>query len=84
MSHSGATICRLPASRGQSGTLVETRPEECFVAGLMHGIGQLLLRSIEPELYRTIDAVVATGEPRRQAEQAVLGLDHATRRRAGA
>ena len=44
----------------------------------MHGIGQLLLRSIEPELYRTIDAVVATGEPRRQAEQAVLGLDHAT------
>ena len=45
------------------GTLVETRPEECFVAGLMHGIGQLLLRSIEPELYRTIDAVVATGEP---------------------
>ncbi|MBX3686456.1 MAG: HDOD domain-containing protein [Rhodocyclaceae bacterium] len=60
------------------GTLVETRPEECFVAGLMHGIGQLLLRSIEPELYRTIDAVVATGEPRRQAEQAVLGLDHAT------
>lgn len=58
------------------GTLVKTRPEECFVAGLMHGIGELLLRSVEPDLYGRIDEAVAAGQPRAAAEQAVLGLDH--------
>ena len=58
------------------GTLVKTRPEECFVAGLMHGIGELLLRSVEPQLYSRIDEAVTEGQPRTQAEQTLLGLDH--------
>lgn len=58
------------------GALVKTRPEECFVTGLMHRIGELLLRSVEPERYRQIDEAVAGGQPRLLAERTVIGLDH--------
>lgn len=58
------------------GELVNSGPEECFVAGLMHGIGQLLLRSVEPDTYAGVDRACAGGAHRDEAERAALGLDH--------
>ena len=59
------------------GALVKTRPEECFVTGLMHRIGELLLRSVELSIPPVEQQhPVAGGQPRLLAERTVIGLDH--------
>mgnify|MGYP006299332775 CR=1 FL=1 len=53
-------------------------PERCFVAGLLHDIGRLVLCRLEPGAAAEVfAAAAATGVTETEAEQALLGFDHA-------
>ena len=59
-------------------TLVGADAEAAFTAGLLHDIGQLVLASGFPERFSQVLAhQVETGIELRDAEQALLGTDHA-------
>ncbi|MGB9885934.1 MAG: HDOD domain-containing protein [Moorellales bacterium] len=52
--------------------------EEAFVAGLLHDIGKLVLSQYVAETYAQIlERVTRDGVPFMEAEQAILGFDHA-------
>jgi putative nucleotidyltransferase with HDIG domain len=53
-------------------------PELAFMIGLLHDVGQLALVTVAPEAYgAVVQHQAAHGCPITQAEQAVLGVDHA-------
>lgn len=55
--------------------------DDCFLAGLIHDIGRLLLGSEFPDETAQVIAAVRGGENLTQAENRIIGIDHA---RAGA
>lgn len=81
--HSIAVACaaeqlaRLRKSEVKSDVVIE--PDQAFLAGLLHGLGRMVLRLIVPAAY---DKILAATErkhvPSAAVERAVLGLDHHT------
>lgn len=68
-----ATISRLLAHR-----IHYHEPEECFIAGLLHDIGKLVLnQSALPEVYKATNLYQKKNMPIYLAEQKILGFDHA-------
>ncbi|GIK16940.1 MAG: hypothetical protein BroJett003_19040 [Planctomycetota bacterium] len=62
-----AQQCRGPAAK----------PEEAFVAGLLHDVGKLALEACLPKAYqRVVDRAVKEHRPICDVEQDVLGVDH--------
>ncbi len=61
---------------------VEASPkvaDDCFVSGLLHDTGKLVLAANHPEDYaRVIGLVANDGVPWHQAEQQIFGADHGT------
>ena len=62
-----------------NGLELETSPPAAFTAGLLHDIGKLILsEALTPELQRAIRELIRHDNlSRAEAEQRVLGLDHA-------
>lgn len=58
---------------------IDTPPEMAFLAGLLHGIGQLVLHMVLPHAY---DRALALAEQKQSSgaaiERAILGVDHYT------
>lgn len=53
-------------------------PEQLFLAGLLHDLGQLIIYKNEPELFNTVLwHVTQEGSDRYLVEQRLLGFDHA-------
>lgn len=68
--------CALTA-RALASARGEAAPERCFVAGLLHDVGRLVLFLQEPDAMR--EAIARSREEQlllHQAERAVLGFDH--------
>lgn len=54
------------------------KPEECFIAGLIHDIGKMVLNQHAlPEVYRATNLSQKESQPVHVAEQRILGFDHA-------
>lgn len=54
------------------------KPEECFIAGLIHDIGKMVLNQYAlPEVYRATNLHQKERIPLHMAEQRILGFDHA-------
>lgn len=54
------------------------KPEECFIAGLIHDIGKMVLNQHAlPEVYRATNLHQKERIPLYEAEQRILGFDHA-------
>lgn len=58
------------------GGLGKLNGETCFSAGLLHGIGELLMRVADPGAYARVDAALAGGAKRDDAEQAEFATNH--------
>ncbi len=68
-----AVVCSVVAKR-----LGVEEPEEISTAGLIHDIGKVAIKMELPKEFAQINALVASrGVSMRQAEIAVLGIDHA-------
>ncbi len=68
-----AVVCNVIADR-----LGISEPEEVSTAGLIHDIGKVAIKMELPEEYEEINQLmVARQIPMQQAEQEILGLDHA-------
>lgn len=68
-----AVVCSVLAKR-----LGVADPEEVSTAGLIHDLGKVAIKMELPQEYEEISALVTgRGLSRREAEQEVLGLDHA-------
>jgi HD-like signal output (HDOD) protein len=65
-----AGLCRWLVRRGK---LCSLNAETAFTAGLMHDVGNLLMHTLDAERMREVDAAVAAGAPRGDAEQMILG-----------
>jgi PAS domain S-box-containing protein len=52
-------------------------PEEAFVAGLVHDLGQLILIGQSPENYEKVLEATSSGRPLVDAEKRLMGVDHA-------
>jgi putative nucleotidyltransferase with HDIG domain len=66
------------ASRSLARALGRGEAEEAFVCGLLHDIGKLVLSQLCTEEYeRCLEMAAADGGLLREAEEMVLGLDHA-------
>jgi HD-like signal output (HDOD) protein len=53
-------------------------PEECFIAGLIHDIGKMVLNQYAlPEVYKATNLHLKSQIPLYEAEKAILGFDHA-------
>jgi len=65
-----AGLCRWLVRRGKLRSL---NAETAFTAGLMHDVGNLLMHTLDAERMREVDAAVAAGAPRGDAEQMILG-----------
>ncbi len=73
--HSAAVACasRLVARQCRG----PAKPEEAFVAGLLHDVGKLALEACLPKAYqRVVDRAVKEHRPICDVEQEVLGVDH--------
>ncbi|PKL74946.1 MAG: hydrolase [Candidatus Melainabacteria bacterium HGW-Melainabacteria-1] len=58
--------------------LKQAKPEECFIAGLIHDIGKMVLNQHAlPEVYRATNLSQKEQQPIHLAEQRILGFDHA-------
>lgn len=57
--------------------MVKIDPNVAFVCGMLHRIGDLLIRMAEPELSADIDGYEEVGVCRAESQQKVLGLDYA-------
>ena len=55
------------------GRLRSLNAETAFTAGLMHDIGSLLMHTLDGERMREVEAAIAAGAPRGDAEQMILG-----------
>ncbi len=51
--------------------------EDAFIAGLVHNVGETLLRQFFPDSVAKVDAAVQSGRRREEAEQEVYGQSHA-------
>lgn len=70
---STAETSRLIAQR-----IKHDKPEECFIAGLIHDIGKMVLNQHAlPEVYRATNLSQKENMPIHLAEQKILGFDHA-------
>ena len=65
-----AGLCRWLVRRGKLRTL---NAETAFTAGLLHDIGSLLMHTLDAERMNEVDAAVAGGAPRGDAEHMILG-----------
>lgn len=65
-----AGLCRWLVRRGR---LRGLNAETAFTAGLLHDVGSLLMHTLDAERMREVDAAVAAGAPRGDAEQMILG-----------
>jgi putative nucleotidyltransferase with HDIG domain len=55
-----------------------TRPEQAFVAGLLHDVGKVILsEQIQPQFQAILALVELDGAPFHEAERSILGFDHA-------
>lgn len=73
--HSIACAALASIVAGQAGRI---DLERCFIAGLLHDIGRMLLCMAEPELAaETMSAASGLQLPLYMAEQEILGFDHA-------
>lgn len=53
--------------------------EEAFLAGLLHGVGRLVLQAVLPRAYDRVTRLAARrGVPMASLERAIIGLDHHT------
>lgn len=58
--------------------IAHEKPEECFIAGLIHDIGKMVLNQYAlPEVYRATNLSQKEHLPIHLAEQQILGFDHA-------
>lgn len=55
------------------GRLRGLNAETAFTAGLLHDVGSLLMHTLDGERMREVEAAVAAGAPRGDAEQMILG-----------
>jgi putative nucleotidyltransferase with HDIG domain len=68
-----AEICRYLAVE-----LKHDEPEECFIAGLIHDIGKMVLNQYAlPEVYKATNLHQKESIPIYEAEQKILNFDHA-------
>lgn len=65
-----AGLCRWLVRRGR---LRQLNAETAFTAGLLHDVGSLLMHTLDAERMQEVDAAVAAGAPRGDAEQMILG-----------
>ncbi len=74
--HSVAVACagELIATEGKS---LKVLPEEAFLAGLLHGIGRIVLSSVLPRAYDAVQRLAERrGLPSAGLEHEMLGIDH--------
>jgi len=72
-----AVAMRTLAGHGQLAKAVHA-PEEAFVFGLLHEIGKVILGEYLPEQYANVaDLARSRGMPWHEAEQQIIGVDHA-------
>ncbi|MDP2847413.1 MAG: HDOD domain-containing protein [Humidesulfovibrio sp.] len=58
--------------------LSRTEAEDCFVAGLLHDVGKLVLAQFRPQEFAdALDEARQQGRPLHEAERASIGVDHA-------
>jgi diguanylate cyclase (GGDEF)-like protein len=66
------------AARKLMAAIDKDAAEEAFVAGLLQNLGVLILARAFPDKYRQVEQVIQdSGQPRCQAETALIGADHA-------
>jgi HD-like signal output (HDOD) protein/CheY-like chemotaxis protein len=68
----GETAMRISRAEGQS----DDRPDQAFMAGLLHDVGVLFLAAESPDAFGSILSLTAEGMQLWQAETQILGVHH--------
>lgn len=72
------SIASAEISRSLALNLKHHEPEECFIAGLIHDIGKIVLNQYAlPEVYKATNLHLNTKIPLYEAENKILGFNHA-------
>ncbi len=72
------SLCTAICGKGLAIRVGYPCPEEAFIAGILHDIGQLFLLKINASAWETIVQVASSGNTVVEAEKKVWGTDHAT------